>query len=103
MVLVIMAVNISGRLARIVSGIVPTQWEVMPVITADIMSGMIPVIVAMAHPKDRAYDRGAKIARITKTVQAWDEVPERRALKVPTPRPVRSKHCTDRASGRPRS
>ena len=50
-----------GRLARIVSGIVPMPWEVMsvmPVITADIMSGMVPVIVAMAHPEDRADDHG---------------------------------------------
>jgi hypothetical protein len=48
-----------GRLARIVSGIVPMRWEVMsvmPVITADIMSGIVPMIVAMAHPEDRADD-----------------------------------------------
>ena len=39
----------------IVSGIVPMRWEVMsvmPVITADIMSRMIPAIMAVAHPED---------------------------------------------------
>jgi hypothetical protein len=43
------------RLARIVSGIVPMPWEVMsvmPVITADIMSRMVPAIMAVAHPED---------------------------------------------------
>lgn len=31
---------------------------VMPVITAGIMSGMAPGIVAMVHPEDRADDHG---------------------------------------------
>ena len=55
----VLVIDHLGRLVRIVSGIVPMPWEVMsvmPVITADIMSGMVPVIVAMVHPEDRADD-----------------------------------------------
>jgi hypothetical protein len=34
------------------------SMAVMRVIVANIMSGMVPVIVAMAHPEDRADDHG---------------------------------------------
>jgi hypothetical protein len=48
-------------LVWVVSGIMPMRWEVMSVmqlITADIVAEMIPVIVAMAHPKERTDDHG---------------------------------------------
>jgi hypothetical protein len=51
----VLVIDHLGRLARIVSGIVPMPWEVMsvmPVITADIMSRMVPAIMAVAHPED---------------------------------------------------
>ena len=72
-----------GRLARIVSGIMPMRRRgivsMMLVITAEITSGMIPVIRAMDYSEDRA-----EIWRqVTKIVQAWDEVLGRRALTVP--------------------
>jgi hypothetical protein len=57
----VLVIDHLGRLARIVSGIVPMRWEVMsvmPVITADIMSRMVPAIMAVAHPEDRADDHG---------------------------------------------
>jgi hypothetical protein len=62
------------------------RWEVMsvmPVITADIMSRMVPAIMAVAHPEDRAEDHGSQGDQGRQDGQSWDEVLGRRALTVP--------------------
>jgi hypothetical protein len=50
------------------------------VMTAEIVAGMVPVIVVVAHPEDHADDL---VARINKIVQVWNKVLGRRALAIP--------------------
>jgi hypothetical protein len=52
----------------------------MSVIMADIMSGMVPVIVEMAHSEDRADDHGCQDHQDR---QAWDKVHGHRSLAIP--------------------
>jgi len=56
------------------------RWEVMsvmPVITANIMSGMVSVIVAMAHPEDRADDHGRQPSSSRHGMRCSDAAPWR--------------------------
>jgi hypothetical protein len=80
----VLVIDHLGRLARIVSGIMPMRRRgivsMMLVITAEIASGMIPVIGAMIIPR---IVLRIMVARITKIVQASDEMLGRRSLAVP--------------------
>jgi hypothetical protein len=80
-----------GRLARVVSGIVPMRRRGdRPERPEDgsgdhpeHRAGVVPAIMAVDHPEDRAEDHGSQGDQGRQDGQSWDEVLGRRALAVP--------------------